>query len=97
MGENVSAEVVRIYRMPGATNAQYDEVVAAAGDVIAAGAKIHLAGSNDADLWVVEVWASAEQLAAWLATQAAGNAAQEAILPDPEVFEFDVHRLMSAD
>jgi hypothetical protein len=38
--------LVRIYRMPGGTNAQYDEVVGAAGDVIAAGAAVHLAGSD---------------------------------------------------
>jgi quinol monooxygenase YgiN len=83
--------------MPGGTNPEYDEVVAAAGDVIAAGAKLHLAGSNETDLWVIEVWSSAEQLAAWLETQAVGNAAQEAILPNPEVFEFDLHRLLSAN
>lgn len=87
--------VVRIYRMPEATNEQYDEVVAAAGDVIDAGASVHLAGSNSSDLWVVEVWPSREDLAAWLQTQAAGNAAQAAILPNPEVIEFDVHRLLT--
>ena len=89
--------IVRIYRMPGGTNEQYDEVVAAAGDVIAAGARVHLAGSNSADLWVIEVWPSAEDLAAWQQSQAAGNAAQAAILPDPEVIEFDLHRLLVAD
>ena len=62
--------LVRIYRMPGGTNAQYDEVVAAAGDVIAAGAEVHLAGSNESDLWVIEVWPSTEALAAWQASQA---------------------------
>jgi len=67
--------IVRIYRMPGGTNEQYDEVVAAAGDVIAAGARVHLGGSNDSDLWVIEVWPSADDLAAWLQSQAAGNAA----------------------
>lgn len=89
--------IVRIYRMPGATNDQYDEVVAAAGDVIAAGARVHLAGSNDSDLWVIEVWPSADDLAAWLQSQAAGNAAQAAILPNPEVIEFDLHRLLVSD
>lgn len=93
----MSEEVVRVYRMPGGTNAQYDQVVAAAGDVIAAGAKIHLGGSNDTDLWVIEVWSSREQLAAWLESQAAGNAAQAELLPDPEVFEFPLHRLLSSD
>jgi hypothetical protein len=61
--------IVRIYRMPGATNNQYDEVVAAAGDVIAAGARVHLGGSNDSDLWVIEVWPSADALAAWQASR----------------------------
>jgi hypothetical protein len=89
--------IVRIYRMPGGTNEQYDEVVAAAGDVIAAGARVHLGGSNDSDLWVIEVWPSADDLAAWLQSQAAGNAAQAAILPDPEVIEFDLHRLLVSD
>jgi len=87
---------VRIYRMPGGTNAQYDEVVAAAGDVIAAGAAVHLAGSNDSDLWVIEVWPSAEALAAWQASQAEGNAAQQAIFPNPEVIEFELHKALSA-
>ncbi len=89
--------IVRVYRMPGGTNEQYDEVVAAAGDVIAAGARVHLGGSNDSDLWVIEVWPSADDLAAWLQSQAAGNAAQAAILPDPEVIEFDLHRLLVSD
>ena len=88
--------LVRIYRMPGGTNAQYDEVVAAAGDVIAAGAEVHLAGSNESDLWVIEVWPSSEALAAWQASQAKGNAAQQAIFPNPEVIEFDLHRLLTA-
>lgn len=89
--------IVRVYRMPGGTNEQYDEVVAAAGDVIAAGARVHLGGSNDSDLWVIEVWPSADDLAAWLQSEAAGNAAQAAILPDPEVIEFDLHRLLVSD
>ena len=88
--------LVRIYRMPGGTNAQYDEVVAAAGDVIAAGAQVHLAGSNESDLWVIEVWPSSEALADWQASQAEGNAAQQAIFPNPEVIEFDLHRLLTA-
>ena len=89
-------EIVRIYRMPGGTNAEYDEVVAAAGDVIAAGAIVHLAGSNESDLWVIEVWQSADKLHAWRESQAAGNAEQQAVLPNPEVIEFDLHRLLSA-
>lgn len=89
--------VVRIYRMPKGTTDQYDAVVAEAGDVIAAGAQVHLAGANSSDLWVVEVWPSADALAAWQASQAAGNAAQAAILPDPEVIEFDLHRLLVGD
>lgn len=89
--------LVRIYRMPGGTNGQYDEVVAAAGDVIAAGATLHLAGSNESDLWVIEVWPSAEKLQAWRESQAAGNAEQQAILPNPEIIEFDLHRLLKAD
>ncbi len=89
--------LVRIYRMPGGTNAQYDEVVAAAGDVIAAGARVHVAGTDDTDLYVIEVWPSTEALAAWQESQTAGNAAQEAILPDPHVIEFPVHRLLTAD
>jgi hypothetical protein len=89
--------LVRMYRMPGGTNAQYDQVVAAAGDVIAAGATVHLAGSNETDLWVVEVWPSAEKLEAWRESQAAGNAEQQAILPNPEVIEFDLHRLLKAE
>jgi len=88
--------LVRIYRMPGGTNAQYDEVVAAAGDVIAAGAEVHLAGSNESDLWVIEVWPSTEALAAWQASQAEGNAAQQAIFPNPEVIEFELHNALSA-
>jgi len=88
--------LVRIYRMPGGTNAQYDEVVAAAGDVIAAGANVHLAGSNESDLWVIEVWPSAAELSAWQESQAAGNAAQAAIFPNPEVIEFDLHRLLQS-
>jgi len=89
--------LVRIYRMPQGTNEQYDEVVAAAGDVIAAGAAVHLAGSNESDLWVIEVWPSADALAAWQATQAEGNQAQRAIFPNPEVIEFDLHRLLTAN
>jgi len=88
--------LVRIYRMPGGTNAQYDEVVAAAGDVIAAGAEVHLAGSNESDLWVIEVWPSTEALAAWQASQAEGNAAQQAIFPNPQVIEFELHNALSA-
>lgn len=86
-----------MYRMPGGTNGQYDQVVAAAGDVIAAGARVHLAGSNSSDLWVIEMWPSVVELAAWQETQVAGNAAQEAILPDPEVIEFNLHRLLIGD
>lgn len=94
MGDN---NIVRIYRMPGGNNDQYDEVVAAAGDVIAAGARVHLAGSNATDLWVIEAWPSARALASWQESQVAGNTAQEMILPDPEVIEFDLHRLLVAD
>jgi hypothetical protein len=98
MGDRMTGpELVRIYRMPGGTNAQYDEVVAAAGDVIAAGATLHLAGSNESDLWVIEVWPSADKLRAWRESQAAGSAEQQAILPNPEVIEFDLHRLLSAE
>lgn len=86
--------IVRIYRMPKGTTEQYDAVVAAAGDVIAAGARVHLAGANAEDLWVVEVWPSTEALASWQASQVAGTVAQEMILPDPEVIEFPLHRLL---
>ncbi len=89
--------IVRIYRMPGGTNGQYDKVVAAAGNVIAAGARVHIAGSNSSDLWVIEVWPSTVELTAWQETQVAGNAAQAAILPDPEVIEFNLHRLLVED
>ncbi len=89
--------LVRIYRMPGGTNAQYDQVVAAAGDVIAAGARVHVAGTDDTDLYVIEVWPSTDALATWQESQVAGNAAQEAILPNPQVIEFPVHRLLTAD
>lgn len=88
---------VRIYRMPSGTTEQYDTVVAAAGDVIAAGARVHLAGANDDDLWVIEVWPSADALAQWRAEQEAGNAAQAELLPNPEIIEFDLHRLLLAD
>jgi len=88
--------LVRIYRMPGGTTDQYDKVTAAAGDVVAAGASVHLAGTTDTDLWVVEVWPSAEALAAWQESQAAGRAAQDATFDEVDVIECDLHRFLTA-
>ena len=89
------SDIVRIYRMPGGTKGHYDALVEASDDVMAAGAKVHLAGSNDSDLWVVEVWSSPEELAAWKESQAAGNEDVLASVPDAEVIEFDLHQLLA--
>jgi hypothetical protein len=84
--------ICRIYRMPGGTLDQYDAVTAAAGDALAAGAQVHLAGTDGDALYVIEVWPSREALGAWIESQPAGNEAQVALLPHPEVVEFDLHR-----
>jgi len=89
--------IARIYQMPGGTLGAYDEVIAAAGDVIAAGAEVHLAGEAEGTLFVVEVWESREALDAWMKDQPEGTAAERALLPEPVVTEFDVHRLLTGD
>jgi hypothetical protein len=84
------------YRMPGGTLDQYDAVTAAARDVRAAGAQLHAAGSDGDALYVVEIWPSRAALEAWIERQPVGNEAQAALLPDPEVVEFDRHGHLQA-
>lgn len=88
--------ICRIYEIPGATTAQYDEVTALAGDVAAAGAQVHVAGTAGNSLYVVEVWESRQALDAWLASQAQAVAAQAQVMATARWIDVDVHRLITA-
>lgn len=88
--------ICRIYEIPGATTAQYDEVTALAGDVVAAGAQVHVAGTAGTSLYVVEVWDSREALDAWLASQREAAAAQAQVMAAARWIDVDVHRVLTA-
>lgn len=89
--------ICRIYEMRGASLSAYDQVTAAAGDVVAAGGTLHIAGANDEALYVIEVWPDRDSLNAWLSSQAEANELQEQLLPMPRIAEFEVHNALGLD
>lgn len=84
----------RIYEIPGATTEQYDEVTALAGDVLEAGARVHVAGTAGNSLYVIEVWESPEALQQWLASQQQAAAAQAQVMAAARWVDLDVHRML---
>jgi hypothetical protein len=84
--------ICRIYEVEGATLDQYDQVDEAIGGVTPEGAKLHVAGLADGTLRVIEVWESREHVDRFMQEQL-GAQMQGAQLPEPQITEFEVHKL----
>ncbi len=84
--------ICRIYDVPGATLDQYDEVDRKIGSDRPDGAHVHVAGMTDAGLKDIEVWDSEEHIERFM-QEGLGEALQEAQVPEPNVTEFEVHKL----
>lgn len=81
--------ICRIYEVEGATLEQYDEVDAKFPEN-PAGATLHVAGSADGTLYVVEIWETAQHADDYMATGIA-EAIEAAGIGEPSVTEFEVH------
>ena len=84
--------ICRIYDVPGATLEQYDEVDQKVGSDRPEGAHLHLAGMTDGGLKVIEVWDSEEHIDRFM-EEGLGEALEEAQVPEPNVTQFEVHKL----
>ncbi len=84
--------ICRIYDVPGATLEQYDEVDQKVGSDRPEGAHLHVAGMTDDGLKVIEVWDSEEHIDR-LMEEGLGEALEEAQVPEPNVTQFEVHKL----
>lgn len=84
--------ICRIYDVPGATLEQYDEVDQKVGSDRPEGAHLHVAGMTDDGLKVIEVWDSEEHIDRFM-EEGLGEALEEAQVPEPNVTQFEVHKL----
>jgi hypothetical protein len=84
--------ICRIYDVPSATIAQYEEVSGQVSMERPQGAHVHIAGKNDRGLQVIEVWDSQEDIDRFM-DAGLGKAMQAAHLPQPTITEFEVHTL----
>ncbi len=84
--------ICRIYDVPGATLEQYDEVDQKVGSDRPEGAHLHVAGMTDDGLKVIEVWDSEEHIERFM-QEGLGEALEEAQVPEPNVTQFEVHKL----
>jgi hypothetical protein len=84
--------ICRIYDVPGATIEQYEEVAGKINMDKPQGAQVHIAGTNDRGLQVIEVWNSQEDIDRYM-NAGLGEAMQAAKLPKPAITDFEVHKL----
>ena len=84
--------ICRIYEVPGATLEQYDEVDRKMGPERPEGVHLHVAGITDDGLKVIEVWDSEEHISRYMEA-GLGQALEEAGVPEPNMIEFEVHKL----
>jgi len=84
--------ICRIYDVPGATLEQYDRVNERVGTEKPEGARVHIAGTTDRGLQVIEVWDSSEDIERYMSA-GLGAALEEMELPEPTITEFEVHSL----
>ncbi len=85
--------ICRIYDVAGATLEQYDEVDRKVGPDKPEGVHLHVAGTTDDGLKIIEVWDSPEHIERYMTESGLGEALEEAQVPEPEVTEFEVHKL----
>jgi hypothetical protein len=84
--------ICRIYDVPGATLEMYDEVDQKVGPEKPQGAHLHVAGMTEQGLRVIEVWDSVEDVDHYMQS-GLGAALEEAQAPEPNITEFEVHKL----
>ena len=84
--------ICRIYDVPSATLDQYDEVDRMMGPERPAGVHLHVAGMTENGLKVIEVWDSEEHIDRYMEA-GLGQALEEANVPEPNVTQFEVHKL----
>jgi hypothetical protein len=85
--------ICRIYTVRGATLDQYDEVDRKFPDEAPEGAHLHVAGMTDDGLKVIEVWDSEDHVNRFMEQGGLREAMQEAQLPEPDITQFEVHKL----
>ena len=84
--------ICRIYDVPGATLDKYDEVDQKVGPEKPEGAHLHVAGKTDQGLKIIEVWDSEEHIERYMQA-GLGAALEEAQAPEPNITQFEVHKL----
>ena len=86
-----------VVEVPGATQAQYDAVVARMGlqENPPEGCLVHCAGPTDGGWRVVDVWESQEHFDRFRAERLAAATEAEG-MPEPQVSTFPLHFLFSA-
>jgi hypothetical protein len=85
--------ICRIYDVAGATIDEYEKVAGQIDMDKPKGAHVHIAGTNDRGLQVIEVWDSQEDIDRYM-DAGLGKAMQAANLPQqPAITQFEVHKL----
>ena len=85
--------ICRIYDVPGGTREQYDQVDRQMGEVVPEGAHLHIAGVTNNGFKVIEVWDSEEHINRFMDEGGLGGAMEEAQVPEPNITQFEVHKL----
>lgn len=84
--------ICRIYDVSGATLDQYDQVDQQVGPEKPDGVHLHIAGQTDGGIRVIEVWDSTDAIDRYMQS-GLGEALEQAGFPEPQVTDFEVHKL----